>query len=98
SGVVGRERVRLDEGDLRPASEPLLQPCWPGVWSAERGFPGLLGWGGNRIGDARSWCTSGDQHDFIDEIRSPGSRRGAWMNPQEKLTQVRPLVHTRHQV
>src|SRR5262249_56523366 len=79
-GVVGRGRGRVDEGDLRPAREPLLQPRWHGVWSAEGDFPGLLGWGGNWIGDARSWRTSGDQHDVIDEIRSPGSRRGAWMN------------------
>src|SRR5262245_64914495 len=90
-GVGGRERVRLDEGDLRPASEPLLQPYWHGVWSAECDFPGLLGWGGNRIGDTRPWGTSGNQHNFVDEIGAPGSRRGEWMNPQKKLAQVRPL-------
>src|SRR6266446_11011188 len=72
--VVGRERVRLDESDLRPASEPLPQPCWHGVRSAERDFPVLLSWSGNRISDARSWRTSGDQHDFIDEICAPWSR------------------------
>src|SRR4030095_9897221 len=72
-GVVGRERARLDEGDPRPAREPRLQPRWHGGRSAERDFPGLLGWGGHRIGDTWSWRPSGDQPDVIEEIGATGS-------------------------
>jgi hypothetical protein len=97
-GAVGRKRARLDQGDLRPAHEPRLQPRWHGGRSAERAFPGLLGWGGHCIGDARSWRSRGDQPDVIEEIGAPGSRRGTGMNPQEQRAQMSPLVNPRHQV